>query len=83
MDVGDIIRLKQPLIVPTLNESFQFGIVRGIVLDETDVDSGVPSDCKPIEIVIALYDPDLGTPIEDEFGQPFLYSIVADEIELD
>ncbi|WP_448602661.1 hypothetical protein [Thermoleptolyngbya sp.] len=78
MDVGDLVRLKQPFQPePDSKRQYRYGIIAGIVWSE---DASPPS--PPVEIVLYLYDPDTQQAYTDAAGLQAIYAFRPDELEL-
>lgn len=78
MDIGDIVRLKQPFQPePDSDRTYNYGIIAGIVWSE---DASLPS--PPVEIVLYLYDPDAQQVYTDAANLEALYAFRPNELEL-
>ncbi|GAB4466078.1 MAG: hypothetical protein OHK0037_21480 [Elainellaceae cyanobacterium] len=78
MDIGDIVRLKQPFQPePDSDRTYSYGIIAGIVWSE---DASPPS--PPVEIVLYLYDPDAQRVYTDATGLEAIYAFRPNELEL-
>ncbi|MGP1375399.1 MAG: hypothetical protein ACTS3T_21410 [Almyronema sp.] len=72
MNVGDVVRLKQPFYPnAATSQRYCYGLVAEIIFE------GVLS-CKA-EVLVYLYDPDTAETYADETGQP-LYCFYSDEV---
>lgn len=81
MEIGDIVRLKQPFRPePDCVEEYRYGIVVGLIeIDRDDNEPGQRSQLS--EAVLQLYQPETSKVYTDEFGiQPMFYFRI-DEIE--
>lgn len=82
MEIGDIVRLKQPFRPePDCLEEYRYGIVVGLIeIDRDDSEPGQRSQLS--EAVLQLYQPETSKVYIDEFGiQPMFYFRI-DELEL-
>lgn len=78
MDIGDLVRLKQPFQPePDSDRTYNYGIIAGIVWSE---DASPPS--PPVEIVLCLYNPDTQKIYIDSSGLQALYAFRPNELEL-
>jgi hypothetical protein len=77
MEIGDLVRLKQPFSpTPTVPE-YCFGIIAGIVWSNP-----TRADLSEVtEIVLYLYEPDRDLIYTDELGIRVLYSFYPHELE--
>ena len=71
MNVGDLVRLKQPLLpTPTTLQVYRFGLVAGVV-----------SEGVKTEVLVHLFDPQSAQVYTDESGIQAIYSFQLDEVE--
>lgn len=86
MEIGDIVRLKQPFRPePACLEEYRYGVVIGLV--EIDRDKSNRDDSEPgqrsqfSEVILQLYQPETSSVYTDELGiQPMFYFRI-DELE--
>ncbi|GAB4140480.1 MAG: hypothetical protein Fur0046_16050 [Cyanobacteria bacterium J069] len=77
MDIGDLVRLKQPFQPESDSDrTYSYGIIAGIVWSE-----GASFPSPPVEIVLHLYDPDTQQIYTDAAGLQAIYAFRPNELE--